>query len=103
MSLLLALIVALVPLIMAPGVFLYFETIPKAAVILIAAGVLLWNLKKFEPGLAGLSESRLGRLLIFGFAAQTVSLVVVPFETACRVDFGSIFSKRPMISSTDQT
>jgi len=28
--------------------------------------------------------------------------VVVQFETAARVDFGSIFSKRPIISSTDQ-
>lgn len=84
MSLLLALIVALVPLIMAPGVFLYFETIPKVAVILIAAGVLLWNLRKFEPRLAGLSESRLGRLLILGIGAQIVSLLVSSFISGDR-------------------
>jgi O-antigen ligase len=76
MNLLIAIIVALVPVVMAPNLFLYFETLPKAAVILIGVGVLLLNLRRFEPGIAKLAASRLGRVLILGITAQIVSLFV---------------------------
>lgn len=76
MNLLIAIMVALVPLIMAPKLFLYFETLPKAAVILIGAGALLLSLRRFEPGLSRIGQSRLGVLWTLGIAAQTVSLLV---------------------------
>ena len=77
MSFLLAAIAALVPLAMAPKLFLYFETAPKTAIILIGAACLLLNLRKFEAGLEKLARSLFGQIFMVAAAAQCISLSIV--------------------------
>jgi O-antigen ligase len=74
--LLLPVSLALIPLLMAPGVLLYFDVTPKVAALLIAAGLALFHTKANALGLAVLRSCRAGRWLTYLLAAQAASILV---------------------------
>ena len=75
MTLLLALVVALIPLAIAPGVFFYFDVTPKIVLLLLgtAAAVVWWAVE----GASGFSRaSREARWFLWVVCGMAVSLVV---------------------------
>jgi O-antigen ligase len=72
--LLLATIAALIPVAMVPRWFLYFDTTPKAAILLIVCGCLLFATSRFDAGLAALVRLRHGRWYLVFAAAQIAFL-----------------------------
>src|SRR5579862_585127 len=76
MSLLLALVVAIIPLAIAPGAFFYFDVTPKIACLLLgtAAALVWWALK---DDLTPLDRwSREARWFVLAICAMSVSLIV---------------------------
>ena len=76
--LLLPVSLALIPLLMAPGVLLYFDVTPKVAALLIAAGLALFHTKANALGLAALRNCRAGRWLTYLLAVLLLAVVGRP-------------------------
>ena len=70
-----ALVVFLTPLAIAPGLSFYFDVVPKTAILLSGAALLLLS-GAFAPSrLQAFTSSRFGRLLSIGFLATVVTAV----------------------------
>ena len=76
LTLAIALIAVLAPLAMAPWWSLYFDVVPKIALILFGAALLLLNLRHFEAPVARVLGSSAGRIMAACLALQVLSLVV---------------------------
>jgi O-antigen ligase len=74
---------ALIPLIIAPGILFYFDLTPKVAVLLLTTGLWLFFAKPNTLGVRALVASRDGRWFIGLLCAQAVSIVI---STACADD-----------------
>src|SRR6516162_4691242 len=80
MAFLLALVIALAPLAMAPGIMFYFDVTPKTAVLLAGAAVALpWFASRGAAQLWRRREGRWFCLLLFG---SLVSLAVSTLASA---------------------
>jgi O-antigen ligase len=67
---------ALIPLVIAPGLSFYFDVTPKIAVLLIAAGLALFCARENALGFHALRASRLGRWFIYLLSAQAAVIVI---------------------------
>ncbi len=69
-------VVGALPLVIAPGWFLYFETTPKLGLLLAGLAVALWNAEQLTPGFRILWRSRFGRLFLQIAGIQAVWLFI---------------------------
>jgi O-antigen ligase len=67
---------ALIPLIITPGLLFYFDVTPKIIVLLIATGICLFFAKTNAYGLRAVHSSLQGRWLIYLVAGQAISILV---------------------------
>jgi hypothetical protein len=82
-----AIAMAGVPLLIAPGLTLEYETTPKLVLLLVSAAGLLLCYRAWWPGAAALLETRRGRLFAGILAAQVLSLLAA-----------TAFSSQPALS-----
>jgi len=68
--------VVLAPLLIVPHWSFYFDTAPKAAVLLAAASLLQFGIARMERGFSALWRDRLGRWYLLLSIAQTASLLL---------------------------
>jgi O-antigen ligase len=82
-----AIAMAGVPLLIARGVTLNYETTPRLVLLLISTAAILLCFKAWWPGVLTLIETRRGKLFVGVLAAQALSLIA-----------STVFSSQPMLS-----
>jgi O-antigen ligase len=72
----LSLVVALVPLVIAPHLLIYFDVVPKVALVLLGSALLLLLFEGLQPGIAVLLSGRLGFWYAILVSAQICSIFI---------------------------